>query len=586
MKKFRIEDKNKNIATRYNETTSRPNKNNDWISTGNSKDTNFSLWQKNIFHKILQSEKDNLRKGTLNKNENKYSTDKNTVFSTNLDESIYTIKVSADNVEIIRKNGTVILLPTKLSIDNLKDKIIIWNFTLPNSLHGHFVVGNESGTFKVKYENMRKGETLFKSGCNIYSKIIFDNPINGSDLFNINVTSLVNECSVIAPLLLHGRAISSSTFSWNGNVTIFVRQSKSTLEKEEELSLYSPPKRIIKLENISGTLTIGNEIVWNETIPVLRNLKNNRMNWILTNDTAVYPVFWCGEYENSTFIGHFLLPDKLNKLPSEGIFSVNLASVTFAQEFIKPNEIYESIVYLTENPSTVQNIDTSEFNKIDNWDSNNYFKIILVGKFREDIFVWSGKVILTLPEQKMTYSSKSSAYRPEGKYLVKILEATVFAVLKNNFPIKWWSNIVPPKVLIPAKLGDEYTYKHIFNDAIVWTFEPSNASDGHATFRTYGNQSRIILFGDFEFETTSLFKNIKTSNLQPNVTYFSPLILQNDNTQYDIDKNLVNSFITLSMSEVGIFAPIILLGNYVGNGTLRLFEWNLKCIILLDDETF
>ncbi|KAK7580575.1 hypothetical protein V9T40_001204 [Parthenolecanium corni] len=550
--------------------------------------TNDSSHEDNILYHILENHTP--RDTTLEEDEREFLHDLSSDSSAFLNaspkppsvqEQIITASISVQ--QLVLPDVAVLNPPADIPTGSIENQTVVWNIDSVHPLSGFFELSHKNGTFRIKYDSDTNVDFILNQGCNYYSKIFLHEPAaNESNIFDLDLDGVGNPegCTVIAPLQLHGSKGTSSTFTWNGNVSLRVRKPRKDLRQEEELSLKLKPKQIYNVEGVDGTISSKEEILWNGSLPVFFPVNN--LGWSSTKHAIALPVTWSGNYEESSFIGNFVVLQKAKNSVErrEGKFSLKVPESL--QEMIKSFDMHQSVVYFTDEILYTQEINIFQFDEIDEWDSNSASKIILIGNFVKDGFVWSGKVIYIVPKNAETTSESNVMlrYRPHGIYQAKIFDATLFAVLdKSSKVLKWWSGVLPPTVIIPSSQPQLETYKSLFNKAIVWSYEEHNAF-GHATFKTYGNESNIHLFGDFEFQATSLFENIQTSSLKPNVTYYSPLVLQGEK-KYSTETDLINKLEDWRRPNAGIFAPVMLLGNFTEDGT---FIWTMQCIVYVEDD--
>lgn len=329
-------------------------------------------------------------------------------------------------------------------------------------------------------------------------------------------------------------------------------------------------------------MTIRERGLWNGSLPVVLN--TSALSWYLTEDTAVYPVSWSGFYDDSSFEAVFLLPEKYNETYirwHDGSFSLNLPAL-LPDEFkdlIRTNRVYSSVVYFTSNPSGIDRFDVSVFNDLKDWVFTDYSQIVLTGKFDEDgQFHWSGDIHIQMGP--LAVELPSTTYRPFGKYLFKILAADLFAQLSGTEPVeKWWSGQLAQKVILPAGKYDERLYANILDQYLIWTYDNYTVTNGNGTFRTYNSDSEMKLWGDFDFNFAFLMEDIWTTRLTPNASYYSPILLQYERMTFDFGDDMAERLAPLQKPELGVFAPITLLGTHRN----AEFEWNGECLITVVD---
>ncbi len=555
------------------------------IQSNDSSSNNDSLsLEKNILAKITRSKVPLVESDSLSQAEREYAQSlpgsevigDNAPTSTAPVEKIALIHISSKNFESDSDSGNIPSFPIALPEDKLKNQIITWNY---DPLKHGFEATDKSGEFRVKYHDIDSTEAPLRQNCEYYSRLLFVKPENYDTIFEINSSASPEGCTVIAPLLLHGNSSQSGSFLWNGSSTLFLRSRDPLLSKENELSLHTKNHNLfLNAKNINGVLSLSNEIIWNGALPAFFEVNN--FGWPSTNQSIAYPVFWSGVYDGSDFEGNFLIVQKSHGgyLSWDGMFKIDVSTVKDVEDIIHPYHVYQSVVYLTEDTT----FDVPEFNEIEDWEPQSTSQIILIGKFEGNKFFWTGDVTLILPRNP-PFDPAPSSYRPHGKYLIELVQGTLFASLGHANPIiKWWSGDLPPKVIIPATFHDQRMYKVLFDEAIIWSYDPSDLSFGHGKFKTHGNESQLYLFGNFEFNVTNFFEDIWTVQLQPNVTYYSPLILQENKLVNDMSSDLVEAFYELRKPEAGVFAPIMLLGEYVEKER-SLFKWNLKGIITIEE---
>lgn len=474
----------------------------------------------------------------------------------------------------------------KILISSFQRKILMWNLNDTDSLLEAFTFQNESGIFAFKSGKWYNATcAILRPECLYYSKVVFGDLVNSTNIFEVSATNAASECSIIAPVVLQGHYLNTDTFLWNGNITVYMRKPVFNLDKEEELSLHIHSKRKpINLSKVTGTFTLRERTLWNGTLPVVFN--QSELSWYTTEDTLVYPVSWSGSYDVSSFEGVFLIPSKSNGTISwhVGSFSVNLPDKVpnFFTDLIQANRVYASAVYLTDNPAGINRFDASVFNLIEGWVFVDYSQIILTGHFdKNGGFLWSGDISVLMPPPLVDLPS--TTYRPYGKYLFTVNAIDLYAQLhKYGSVVRWWSGVLPPIVLIPSGVYDERLYANILSKFLIWSYSNDTVSNGSGQFKMYDRDSEIQLFGDFEFNFDNLMKDIWTSSLAPNTTYYSPVLMQYERITFDFGDDMPERMKKLLYRpELGVLVPITLLGEFHENRTL--FKWNHKCLVTVID---
>lgn len=457
------------------------------------------------------------------------------------------IEIVANSLKIEGNTEFGITPPVAIAKESYTDKIFVWRLSPhTNSLRGNFT-GNQNGTFALKYQSI--------DGCSLNPDCVYYSRIVSSPIFEMDTIVEAEGCTRIAPVIFDEP-------TWNGSITIVVRELPIDLKKENELSL-NPREIRHTFKNVTGIVSVALDgedlLLWNNTLPVVFK---PRMNWFTNNDTVAYPISWSGFYIDTTFVGSFLLAEKQddNVVWHDGQFSINLGNDS---NILQAFQVYTTVVYLTTKDDVV--FDLTELEEMTDWDLNQYARIILKGNFSESKFHWFGELTLVLP--KIVDDSKSSIYRPYIRYAGKVIGGTLYAEM-NDSKYLWWSGVLPPTVLIPSEIPRGY--KQVFDQKLLWTFTATNSSAGHALFITHGNQSQVLLSGDFDFHISPI---LTSPSLSPNTTYYSPIILQ-QNT-YDLSDDIAENL--PSDNSLGTLAPITLLGKYLRKE--RLFAWNGKFII-------